>query len=111
MGGPRTRGGNRNPFLAPSLTPHVIHALVLTATILFTSHVQIMLRLAGGVPVFYWAGVWLVVGGSSWVGAGESGGGGEMEKGMGRCGKWWVGWSVVWGAVSLVLWVAFLPPA
>jgi len=28
-----------------------------------------------------------------------------------RLGKWWVGWSVVWGAVSLVLWWTFLPPA
>ncbi|EIM82964.1 mannosyltransferase [Stereum hirsutum FP-91666 SS1] len=81
-----------SPFLSSSLTPHAIHALILSLTLLFNSHTQIALRLAASMPLTYWAAAWLVFEKPWW-------------------GKIWVGWSVVWGAVSVVLWTVFLPPA
>lgn len=75
-----------------SITPHAIHALILTATLVFASHTQIILRLAASMPFTYWSAAWLLVERPGW-------------------GKWWVGWSVIWGSVSLVLWATFLPPA
>lgn len=80
------------PFLTASITPHVIHSTALGLTLLFAAHTQIALRLASSLPVTYWAAAWLMV---------EHPG----------AGKWWVYWSVAWGAVSIVLWTVFLPPA
>lgn len=83
-----------SPFLSPNITPHAVHALLLTLTILLTSNVQIILRLAASMPCTYWAAAWLVydVRNKLWM--------------------WlWIGYSVVWGQVSMVLWAAFLPPA
>lgn len=115
----------RDPFLAPSLTPHAIHALVLTLTVLFSAHVQIMLRQAASMPTVYWAAAWLFMGdppraedtkgierGQVTQAAREKQDQtGSARQGKAKWGRMWVGWSVVWGAVSLVLWVAFLPPA
>ena len=75
-----------------SLAPHGIHAFAFTSILLFASHTQIILRFAASLPFTYWSAARLLV---------------EHP----RLGKWWIGWSVVWGAVSLVLWWAFLPPA
>ncbi|KAL1664129.1 glycosyltransferase family 76 protein [Schizophyllum commune] len=80
------------PFLSPLLTPHVLHATFMALVLIFASHVQIVLRFAAAMPATYWAGAWLLVR-------------------YPRTGKLWVGWSVVWGALSVLLWVAFLPPA
>ncbi|EKM54036.1 glycosyltransferase family 76 protein [Phanerochaete carnosa HHB-10118-sp] len=74
------------------IVPHALHALVLGLVLLFAAHTQIALRLAASLPTTYWAAAWLVV---------------EHP----RAGKWWVAWSVVWGAISIVLWAVFLPPA
>ncbi|KAH9849114.1 GPI mannosyltransferase 2 [Lenzites betulinus] len=79
-------------FLPQSIAPHAIHALILSALLLFASHTQIVLRTAASMPLTYWAAAWLLV---------------EHP----RLGRWWVGWSVVWGAASCVLWAVFLPPA
>ncbi|KAI0808158.1 GPI mannosyltransferase 2 [Fomes fomentarius] len=81
-----------SPFLRPSIAPHAIHTLALALLLLFASHTQIVLRLAAGMPLTYWAAAWLLV---------------ERP----HAGRLWVGWSVVWGAISCVLWGAFLPPA
>ena len=81
-----------SPFLHPSLAPHAVHALIMALLLLFASHTQIVLRVAASMPCIYWAAAWLLV-----------------ERPV--LGRWWVGWSVVWGAVSCVLWAAFLPPA
>ena len=89
---PRSSPPTRSPFLRPSLAPHAIHALALSLLLLFASHTQIVLRLAASMPLTYWAAAWLLV---------------ERP----RAGRLWVGWSVVWGAVSCVLWGVFLPPA
>ncbi|OJT06583.1 GPI mannosyltransferase 2 [Trametes pubescens] len=80
------------PFLPRSIAPHVIHALILSLLLLFASHTQIVLRAAASMPLTYWAAAWLLVERPAW-------------------GRWWVGWSVIWGAVSCVLWGVFLPPA
>ncbi|TBU55258.1 mannosyltransferase [Dichomitus squalens] len=81
-----------SPFVHPALAPHAIHALLMCLLLLFASHTQIVLRFAATMPCTYWAAAWLLV---------------ERP----ALGRWWVGWSVVWGAVSCVLWGAFLPPA
>ncbi|KAE9401585.1 hypothetical protein BT96DRAFT_1018070 [Gymnopus androsaceus JB14] len=64
--------------LSSSMTPHAIHACVMCCMLLFNSHVQIVLRLAPSMPLVYWAAAWLII---------------DHPK----AGKWWVGWSVVWG--------------
>lgn len=81
-----------SPFLAPSLLPHVLHALALTLILTFNAHVQISLRLLPSVPLTYWAAARLMLDLPKW-------------------GKAWVTWSVLWGALSCVLWAVFLPPA
>ena len=80
------------PFESPSLAPHGIHAFVFTLILLFASHTQIILRFAASLPFTYWSAARLLVEHPRW-------------------GQWWVGWSIVWGAVSVVLWSTFLPPA
>jgi len=82
----------RSIFFEESITPHVIHSFIMCNILLFAAHTQIALRLAASMPVTYWAAARLMV---------------EYP----RAGKCWVTWSVVWGAVSVVLWAAFLPPA
>ncbi|KZT68265.1 glycosyltransferase family 76 protein [Daedalea quercina L-15889] len=81
-----------SPFFAPSIAPHAIHAFILTLALLFAAHTQIILRLAASMPFTYWAAAWLLVEHRQW-------------------GKYWVSWSIVWGAMSIVLWTTFLPPA
>jgi len=79
-------------FVNLSVIPHAIHTLVFSLLILFTSHVQIILRFASSMPFLYWSAARLLL---------------EHP----RLGKWWVGWSIVWGLVSVVNWGVFLPPA
>ncbi|KAG2153673.1 glycosyltransferase family 76 protein [Suillus bovinus] len=81
-----------SPFLSPSLLPHVLHALALTAILTFSAHVQISLRLLPSLPLTYWAAARLMLDLPKW-------------------GKAWVTWSILWGALSCVLWAVFLPPA
>ncbi|KAI8976384.1 GPI mannosyltransferase 2 [Trametes punicea] len=92
VSGPPNHNGAQPPFLSPSIAPHVIHALIHALLLLFASHTQIVLRLAASMPLTYWAAAWLLV---EWP----------------ALGKLWVDWSVIWGAVSCVLWGVFLPPA
>lgn len=85
---PKTENG----FTNLSLTPHAVHALALSLVLLVAAHTQIALRLVASLPFTYWAAAYLLI---------------QHP----RAGKWWVGWSVVWGAISIVLWAVFLPPA
>ncbi|TFK48040.1 mannosyltransferase [Heliocybe sulcata] len=94
-----------DPFLNAKLTPFVIHSFVLTSTLLLASHVQIILRIAPSMPVVYWAAVWLLVRNNTSEKRPLS------EQQVWNWGKMWVWWSVVWGAVSTVLWTTGLPPA
>ncbi|KAF7376005.1 GPI mannosyltransferase 2 [Mycena sanguinolenta] len=79
-------------FFSASIAPHAIHALVMSAILLFMSHTQIVLRLAASMPITYWAAAWLLLEHPKW-------------------GRVWITWSVLWGALSILLWGAFLPPA
>ncbi|KIY50169.1 hypothetical protein FISHEDRAFT_39674 [Fistulina hepatica ATCC 64428] len=81
-----------NPLLCVPIVPHAIHAVIFCSTLLFVSHTQISLRLVASMPFTYWAAAWLMIEHPSW-------------------GKWWVCWSVLWAITSVILWVAFLPPA
>jgi len=79
-------------FWTVRLTSHTIYSLVLCSILLLNSHTQITLRQAASMPVTYWGAAWLVI---------------EHE----RFGRWWITWSLMWGALSVVLWSVFLPPA
>ena len=85
---------SESPFASLKLTPHVLHALFTATILLFASHTQITLRLAAAMPTLYWGATWLWTDPSHVFWA-----------------KAWVYWSAMWGAISLVLWTAFLPPA
>ena len=79
-------------FFNASIAPHVIHAVIMCCILLFAAHAQITLRLAASMPITYWAAAWLMV-----------------DRPL--FGKLWVAWSALWGAVSVVLFSVFLPPA
>jgi GPI mannosyltransferase 2 len=81
-----------DPFLHLDLAPHVIHGLLMSVILLCAAHTQIALRQAPSMPLTYWAAAWLL-----------------MKYPI--CGRIWVAWSAVWGAISVILWAAFLPPA
>ncbi|KAI5889799.1 glycosyltransferase family 76 protein [Schizophyllum commune H4-8] len=97
------------PFLSPALTPHVLHATFMALVLIFASHVQIVLRFAAAMPATYWAGAWLLV--RDGTDSAAEGGRGSRAGRAWSWGRAWVAWSVVWGALSVLLWVAFLPPA
>ncbi|KAF8504005.1 GPI mannosyltransferase 2 [Gautieria morchelliformis] len=81
-----------SPIVTFAVLPHAIHAFIFTCMLLFASHTQIILRLASSMPFTYWSAARLFF---------------EHPK----CAKAWVAWSVVWGAMNIVLWTVFLPPA
>lgn len=81
-----------------------VHLLTM-ALLLFTSHTQIALRVCLGDPVVWWNAVKL---GFDNVEIDE------CRKGhvkMNKFGRYWVGWTVVWGAIAAVLWAGHYPPA
>ncbi|KAH8119351.1 hypothetical protein DFH11DRAFT_1564543 [Phellopilus nigrolimitatus] len=124
-----------DPFLALSLTPHAIHALILSTMLLISAHTQIVIRLASALPFTYWAAARLFLPitrsihpsaldpipesdsrSSSTEAPGKGMKTGTTEsavqgQGLGRAAHWWLGYSVLWGAVALVSWAVFLPPA
>ncbi|KAI0344640.1 mannosyltransferase [Trametopsis cervina] len=83
---------NKSIFWQESIIPHILHSLVMCSILLFAAHTQITLRLAASMPTTFWAAAHLMV---------------QRP----RAGRWWVAWSVVWGATSIILWAVFLPPA
>ncbi|EJD02964.1 uncharacterized protein FOMMEDRAFT_123078 [Fomitiporia mediterranea MF3/22] len=102
----------RDPFLGLSLAPHAIHALFLSIVLLTAAHTQIALRLASALPFTYWTAARLFlcktsVGSSSQQGIDDHVASWKPY----RVARWWVCWSMVMGAVSLVTWGVFLPPA
>ena len=102
---PRLKGehppqGAKDPFFDLSVTPHAIHALLLATILLVSSHTQIALRLASSLPFLYWSAAHL------WTSGKQKAHGKEL-----MAAKWWTGWSLVWGTISVVLWGVFLPPA
>jgi GPI mannosyltransferase 2 len=99
-------------FLDPSLAPHAIHTLILAFVFLFASHVQTTLRLVAGMPFLHWGAAWLIMNDRySARPTSREDGSKERKHPNWRWGRVWVVWSMVWGVLSIVLWVAFLPPA
>jgi phosphatidylinositol glycan class V len=94
-----------NPDAAPFFLIHTITTLILV----FASHTQIALRVSMGNPVLFW-----IVG--AFVPNSSSGSSSRVNyrRGGSRTAKWarrGIVWSCTWGAVSLVLWAGFYPPA
>lgn len=120
-----SRSSSAIPSKHHALLPFHLHHLLLTALLVFGSHTQIALRTAITDPVVWWnvasvAFRWEPLSAQSPPGASvpeqtkkseaqseTSLAGGQMT----TVGRIWVGWVVVWGAISLVLWSAHLPPA
>jgi len=82
-----------DPFLRPSLLPHVLHALTLSLTLLLAAHTQIALRVLPTVPLAHWALAWALT---------------QLPR---RCVRVLFGWCVCWALCACVLWAVFLPPA
>jgi phosphatidylinositol glycan class V len=83
----------RNPDVIPFFLIHIITTTIL----LFASHTQIALRVSIGNPVLFWVVAALLA---------------EGEKTrLGRWARYGIVWTCVWGALSLVLWAGFYPPA
>ncbi|EIW82684.1 glycosyltransferase family 76 protein [Coniophora puteana RWD-64-598 SS2] len=82
-----------DPFIRPSLLPHVLHALALSLTLLFAAHTQIALRVLPTVPLAHWALAWALT---------------RLPR---RCGRVLLAWYVCWALCACVLWAVFLPPA
>ena len=80
----------------PRLTPLYLHHVGMTVLLLLSSHTQIVLRVCSGDAVLWWSVARLVF---------------EDDGRVTRVGRWWIGWVVVWGAVSIVLWAGHYPPA
>lgn len=99
------------PSLSPSLLPHAIHALVMSLTLLFAAHTQIALRFASAMPFTYWAAASLVIRDRSASSKRETKESRQNGRTQWSTGYLWVGWSLIWGAISLVAWGVFLPPA
>jgi len=72
----------------------------MTFLLIFSSHTQIALRVISTDPVFWWVLADLAF---DWTT--------RDHRRMTRIGKLWVWWSVIWGAVSIVLWAGHYPPA
>ncbi|KAF5351807.1 hypothetical protein D9756_007390 [Leucocoprinus leucothites] len=87
---------NSSPFFNPSIAPHAIHALLMSCILLFASHTQIVLRLAPSMPFAYWAAAYILT---------------NSMKQHPFASRAWLPWAFIWSIVSVVLWVAFLPPA
>ena len=91
----------------------------MTALLIFGSHTQIALRVISTDPVFWWLLADLAFEKRKENESGDGDGGGDKSRGRGRgrgmamtrLGQVWLYWTVVWGSVSIVLWVGHYPPA
>ena len=86
------QGKSLGSFRPLTTAAHSVHATFLGMTLLTSAHTQIALRLLPALPCTYWAAAALLIERPLW-------------------GRAYVIWAVLWGAASIVLWAAFLPPA
>jgi phosphatidylinositol glycan class V len=86
------QGKSLGSLRPPTTAAHSVHAAFLCMTLLTSAHTQIALRLLPALPCTYWATAALLIERPRW-------------------GRAYVVWAVLWGATSIVLWAAFLPPA
>lgn len=84
-----------SPFFSPSVAPHALHALFMSLILLFASHSQIVLRLAPSMPFTYWAIAYILV----------------HPRRHPWASTFWIPCAFIWSLLSVILWVAFLPPA
>jgi phosphatidylinositol glycan class V len=84
----------------PALLPFHLYSLHQTLLLIFSAHTQVALRVAATNPVIWWN---LAEMSFDWSEA--------APRKMRKLGKVWVAWSIVWGAVSIVLWSGHYPPA
>lgn len=84
---------NRAIWNNVNVIPYMLIHVTTTYLLIFASHTQIALRMAMTNPIVFWTVAGLM--------------GGKHQIWIGR----WVTWSLSWGAISLVLWASFLPPA
>jgi phosphatidylinositol glycan class V len=82
--------------LSPIIMPLVIQHGIMTFLLIFQSHTQIALRVVSTDPVFWWLLTEIAF---------KDGGG------LTRIGRGWIWWTVIWGAISIVLWAGHYPPA
>ena len=82
--------------LSPIVMSLVIQHGMMTFLLVFQSHTQIALRVVSTDPVFWWLLTEIAF---------RDGGG------LTRIGKGWIWWTVIWGAISIVLWAGHYPPA
>jgi phosphatidylinositol glycan class V len=98
----------------PQCVPFILISLLTTTILLLNSHVQIALRLAQTLPVFYWGAAQLILAkpsAGSEVEMETKEGEGEGKGQMSGWGKIYVRWVVSWSLVATVLWGGFYPPA
>ena len=91
----------KRPQYHHALLPFHLHHLAMTLLLIFSSPTQIALRVISGDPVVWWNVTAMAF---DWT---ES----KVPGKMSIAGKAWVWWTVIWGAVSLVLWAGHYPPA
>jgi phosphatidylinositol glycan class V len=82
--------------LSPIVMPLVVQHGIMTFLLIFQSHTQIALRVVSTDPGFWWLLADIAF---------ENGGG------LTRIGRGWIWWTVIWGALSTVLWAGHYPPA
>jgi hypothetical protein len=112
------------PFAASDVTirallPFYIHSLALTLLLLVSAHTQIALRVCATDPTIWWslAGIsfqWRGRIDTASVKRGldpDRGMGEAKQYGMTLVGRIWTWWSIVYGAISIVLWAGHYPPA
>lgn len=93
---PSTPAPSKSLFTSPNILPFIHLHTIISILLIVSSHIQIVLRVCETNPIIYWyAASWFMMG---------------KEKPL-KWGKRWVGYTVAWGAISTVLWGAFLPPA
>lgn len=91
----------RESPLHSRMAPYHLISAITTYILIFSAHTQIALRISTG------GGLGVVV----YMGAAQLLLRDKSSTRTGRMGKAWVRWSIVYGAVSLVLWAGFYPPA
>lgn len=103
---------DRNCIATPlAIVPHAIHAILLASILMFAAHTQIALRLAAALPYTYWSAASLFVDTFSIFSSQYPFESKEVGKRKGVAATCWVWWSALWGAISLITWATFLPPA
>ena len=86
-----------------SLAPLVIHHALMTFLLVFGSHTQIALRVVSTDPVCWW-----LLSDLAFTRKEEQG---KAEWKMTQIGRGWIYWTVIWGGISIILWVGHYPPA